>query len=96
MFIVEEIKHLHAQLGSARTHEYVPGAHSPRRRTVKSEDNEMSKNTNPQDRQAKKDKRNDDLDAALEESEEQDEESAVVEEADANLKQDSINLTGQK
>lgn len=56
----------------------------------------MSKNTNPQDRQAKKDKRNDDLDAALEESEEQDEESAVVEEADANLKQDSINLTGQK
>jgi hypothetical protein len=52
----------------------------------------MSKKTNPQDGLAKE-KRIDDLDAALEESEEQDEESTVVEEAEANLKEDSINLT---
>ena len=34
----------------------------------------------------------DDQDVALEESEEEDDENAVVEEADANLKEDPINL----
>lgn len=56
----------------------------------------MSKKTNPQNALEKKEKRIDDLDTALEESEERGEESTVVEEADANLKEDSINLTDRR
>ena len=55
----------------------------------------MSERKNPQNGPGNTEKRIDDLDAALEESEEQHEESTVVEEADANLKEDSINLTDQ-
>lgn len=55
----------------------------------------MSERTNPKNGLANEEERIDDLDAALEESKEQHEESTVVEEADANLKEDSINLTDQ-
>lgn len=46
----------------------------------------------PQDGPDNNEAHDDDLDAVLEESEEQDEQDAVIEEADANLKQDPINL----
>jgi hypothetical protein len=45
------------------------------------------------DAQEDAEERIDDQDAALEESEEQDEENTAVEEADANLKEDPIDLT---
>jgi hypothetical protein len=54
---------------------------------------DMPEKTNPPDGLGNTEERIDDRDAALEESEEGDEESTVVEEADANLKEDPINLT---
>lgn len=47
----------------------------------------MSKKTTPLDGQAHEERRIDDLDAALEESEEQNEENQVVEDAEANQKE---------
>jgi hypothetical protein len=54
---------------------------------------DMPEKTNPPEGFGNTEERIDDRDAALEESEEGDEESTVVEEADANLKEDPINLT---
>ena len=53
----------------------------------------MSKETTPLDGQANKEGRIDDLDAALEESEEQNEENQVVEDAEANQKEPSTDWT---
>ena len=49
----------------------------------------MSKETAPPDGQANKERRIDDLEAALEESEERNEENQVVEDAEANQKEPS-------
>jgi hypothetical protein len=53
------------------------------------EEDDMSEKTTPLDGQANKEKRIDDLEAALEESEEQDDENQVVEDAEANQKEPS-------
>jgi hypothetical protein len=53
------------------------------------EESDMSKETTPLDGQANKERRIDDLEAALEESEEQNEENQVVEDAEANQKEPS-------
>jgi hypothetical protein len=56
---------------------------------------DMPEQTNPPDGPGNTDEHIDDWDAALEESEEDDEESTVVEEADANLKENLIDLTDE-
>lgn len=53
----------------------------------------MPKKTTPQDGQANKEKRIDDLEAALEESEEQNAENQVVDDAEANQEEPSTDWT---
>lgn len=53
----------------------------------------MSKKTTPPDGQANKERRIDDLEAALEESEEQNAENQVVEDAEANQEEPSTDRT---
>lgn len=53
---------------------------------------DMPERTNPPGGPGNTDEHIDDRDAALEESDEDDEESTVVEESDANLKENLINL----
>jgi hypothetical protein len=53
------------------------------------EESDMSKKTTPLDGQANTEGRIDDLEAALEESEEQNEENQVIQDAEANQKEPS-------
>jgi hypothetical protein len=57
------------------------------------EESDMPKKTTPQDGQANKEKRIDDLEAALEESEEQNAENQVVDDAEANQEEPSTDWT---
>jgi hypothetical protein len=57
------------------------------------EESDMSKKTTPPDGQANKERRIDDLEAALEESEEQNAENQVVEDAEANQEEPSTDWT---